>query len=152
MSEPVPFSPVPSRKEVTGWTVLKQRNFIAELAASGSVSLAAQSVGMSARSAWRLRHKPGAEEFSAAWSLALRRAGAFLLSVAVDRAVHGTRKEIWKDGKLIATQIAPSDRLLMFAIDRLTPGVFGTVPTVDQIVGHASRFQPLPCPEQEDEQ
>lgn len=144
MSEPIPFTPVPTRKDVMGWTASKQHQFILELAATGSVTLAAEAVGMSPRSAYRLRHHPQGQQFSNAWVLALARAGAFLLSVAADRAITGTRREVWKDGKLVLTTVTQSDRLLMFAIDRLRPGIFGHVPSAEELSKALAPLAPLP--------
>lgn len=55
---------------------------------------------MSVRSAYRLRGRPEADDFDLAWRKALRRAGSCLMGVALDRAINGTRREIWKDGTL----------------------------------------------------
>jgi hypothetical protein len=150
------FKPVPTRKSVAGWTADRQRAFIEHLAATGSVTHAAAHVGMSVRSAYRLRGRPEADDFDEAWQLALRRAGSYLMGIALDRAINGTRREIWKDGKLIATQITPSDKLLMFAIDRLDPVRYTRTPTPDDILDLAYGFQdheteeeeaaPLPIP------
>ncbi len=130
------FKPVPTRKSVAGWTADRQRAFIEHLAATGSVTHAAAHVGMSVRSAWQL---------------ALRRAGSYLMGIALDRAINGTRREIWKDGKLIATQITPSDKLLMFAIDRLDPVRYTRTPTPDDILDLAYGFQDHETEEEEPE-
>lgn len=53
------------------------------LAQTGSVSAAAQFVGMARETAYRLRRKPGADSFCMAWDMALRVAG-------VRRAPPGT--------------------------------------------------------------
>jgi hypothetical protein len=45
------------------------------LAETGSVSAAAEFVGMARETAYRLRRKPGAEEFAQAWDVALEIAG-----------------------------------------------------------------------------
>jgi hypothetical protein len=135
------FEPVPTRKHIAGWTAERQRAFIKELAASGSVSHAAAHVGMSVRSAYRLRGRAQAQDFDRAWHQAIWRAGSYLMAVAMERAVHGTRRELWKDGKLVATQIAPSDKLLMFSIDRLTPGVFSRTPTPEDIQKNTATFR-----------
>lgn len=66
------FVPVPmQRRRADGWTQDAQRLFIAMLAQTGSVRDAARGVGMSARSAYRLRGKPGADEFDLVWQAAL---------------------------------------------------------------------------------
>ncbi len=70
-----PFVPVPVRARSDGWTPLKQAEFIGMLAQTGSVAEAAQFVGMARETAYRLRGKPGADSFIAAWDAALRVAG-----------------------------------------------------------------------------
>lgn len=70
-----PFTPVPLRSRTDGWTPLRQAEFIGMLAQTGSVAAAAQFVGMARETAYRLRGKPGAAEFAAAWDAALAVAG-----------------------------------------------------------------------------
>ena len=66
-----PFYPVPTRTRRDGWTVQRQADFLGMLAETGSVLGACEAVGMSRKSAYRLRSLPGAESFAAAWDAAL---------------------------------------------------------------------------------
>jgi len=66
-----PFYPVPTRTRRDGWTVERQADFLGMLAETGSVIGACEAVGMSRKSAYRLRALPGAESFAAAWDAAL---------------------------------------------------------------------------------
>ena len=71
------FTPVPrATKRWNGITDLKQRVFIDNLAASGCVKMASDSVGTSTSAMYTLRKRPGAESFAAAWDKAVE-AGAF---------------------------------------------------------------------------
>jgi len=65
------FHPVPIRTRSDGWTPVRHAEFIGVLAETGSVSAAAEFVGMARETAYRLRRKPGAEEFARAWDIAL---------------------------------------------------------------------------------
>src|SRR6187402_3247914 len=65
------FYPVPTRTRRDGWTVCRQAHFLGMLAETGSVIGACEAVGISRKSAYRLRALPGAESFAAAWDLAL---------------------------------------------------------------------------------
>jgi|GEM_PF-2793968 len=67
---------VPVLGRPNSWTPLRQRDFIAHLAGSGCVLAAAASVGMSVSSAYRLRRRPDARGFCAAWNAALAHAQA----------------------------------------------------------------------------
>lgn len=64
---PPPFIPVPTRRRQGGWDEGVQCAFLAQLYLCGSVSVAAKRVGRSRESAHRLRRKPWAESFAAAW-------------------------------------------------------------------------------------
>lgn len=66
-----PFYPVPVRTRRDGWTIERQADFLGLLAECGSVIGACEGVGMSRKSAYRLRALPGAESFAAAWDAAL---------------------------------------------------------------------------------
>ncbi len=68
-----PFYPVPVRARSDGWTPLRQAEFIGMLAETRSVAAAARFAGMARETAYRLRAKPGAESFAAAWDAVLGR-------------------------------------------------------------------------------
>jgi hypothetical protein len=122
------FKPAPrQRHRHDGWTAQRQRDFIAALADTGSVTHAAARVGMSTEGAYMLRRAKGAEEFAAAWLAALDHGIARLEDIALERAVHGVEVPIYSYGKLIGTRIVHNDRLLMFmlrnrAMDRFPAG------------------------------
>jgi hypothetical protein len=61
------FTPVPVRTRRDGWTAERQRLFIRALAQSPCIDAAARAAGMSRERAYRLRRRPGAESFAAAW-------------------------------------------------------------------------------------
>ena len=65
------FHAVPGRSRRDGWTPLRQAEFIGHLAQTRSFSMAAQRVQMARESAYRLRRRPWAEGFCAAWDAAL---------------------------------------------------------------------------------
>ena len=65
------FYPVPTRTRRDGWTIERQADFLGMLAETGSVIGACEAVGISRKSAYALRARPGAESFAAAWDAAL---------------------------------------------------------------------------------
>lgn len=65
------FHPVPVGKRHDGWTPARQVCFIGMLYETRSVVAAAKAVGMGRESAYRLRKRPGAAGFAAAWDAAL---------------------------------------------------------------------------------
>jgi len=65
------FHPVPVGTRRDGWTVERQARFIGMLVETRSVAAAARAVGMGRESAYRLRKRPGAAGFAAAWDAAL---------------------------------------------------------------------------------
>lgn len=65
------FLPVPLRARADGWTPLRQARFLVALARTRSVKAAAFAAGMTRETAYRLRGKPGAESFAAAWDAVL---------------------------------------------------------------------------------
>ena len=81
-SAPIDFTPAAIRARRDGWTPERQRAFIAALALRPSVTAAATSVGLSARSAYKLRGKAGAEGFAAAWDRAIEAAFARRIAAA----------------------------------------------------------------------
>lgn len=69
------FAAVPVRARKDGWTPVRQADFLGALAETGSVAQAARRVGLSRETAYRLRRKPGAGGFAAAWDALTRKAG-----------------------------------------------------------------------------
>ena len=84
------FTPVPlARARSDGWHPDVQRNFVRALSVMGSVGPAARAVCMSRASAYRLRERPGAEGFAAAWDIALGTGRARMFDYAMERAING---------------------------------------------------------------
>lgn len=102
----------------------RQRRFIATLAATGIVSQAARSIGKSLEALYKLKHKPGAEGFAAAWDAALERGVQRLEDCALQRAVQGTPTPIVSGGKLIGTWDRPDNNLLRFLLQRRLPRIY----------------------------
>ena len=120
------FTPATWRTRHDGWSAERQRDFIEALADSGCVTQACRIAGIAPKSAYRLRRHPKGKDFAFAWDQALRCASARLVDIAIERAVHGSRRQYWRDGELIGESIIPSDALLMFMLARLDTGRFGT--------------------------
>ncbi len=68
------FHAVPARARRDGWTPRRQAEFIGWLAETRSVAEAAKRVSMARETAYRLRRRPWAEGFAAAWDAAMGRA------------------------------------------------------------------------------
>lgn len=112
-----------------GWSAERQRRFIALLAETGSVRDSAEAVEMTARSAYRLRARAEASDFARAWDQALTVVSGRLAAVAFERALHGSERIVWVNGREVRRERVPSDRLLMFLLRHYNPGRFaGAVP------------------------
>ena len=119
------FEPARLRPRHDGWTAERQRTFIATLAETGCISDACVAAGISPKSAYRLRAHANAGAFVEAWDRALLVATGRLASIAFDRAIKGTTREMWKDGELVAEVRAPSNRMVMFLLSKLDARRFG---------------------------
>ena len=82
-------------------TADRQRVFVAQLAATGIVADAARHIGASLEALYKLRHKPGAEGFAAAWDAAIERAIGRIEHGAVQRAIEGVERPIVSSGRLL---------------------------------------------------
>lgn len=99
-----------------------QRRFVASLAATGIVTQAAMSIGKSMEALYKLRNKPGAEGFAAAWDAALERGVQRLEDTALARAIQGT--PVWKtdgDGGLVTYGTKHNEALVMFFLRNRRP-------------------------------
>lgn len=106
------FTPVPLRYRRDGWTPGRQSDFLGHLAETWSVAAAARHVGKSRESAYRLRDRPGAESFAAAWDSILAEPRAARMStheLLRHRAYYGTLKPIMRGGKHVATRHSPDN-------------------------------------------
>jgi hypothetical protein len=121
------FVPARLRPRHDGWTAERQRQFIEALAERGCISDACEAVGITPKSAYRLRRHPEGAAFAEAWDRALAVATGRLVAIAFDRAIKGGTREYWKDGICVAEVRAPSDRLLMFLLSRLDARRFGSL-------------------------
>ncbi len=108
----IPFTPVPRRRNRrNGGSEERQRRFIAALARCGTVSAAARSVGMNARSAYRLLDAPGADSFAEAWDIAFDYGYAAMQAAALERALNGAFVPVYRRGKLVRVEHRQTDRL-----------------------------------------
>ncbi len=115
------FTPVPVRARKDGWTAERQREFIRLLHVMRNIGKAAKAVGMSRRSAYRLRERPGAESFAAAWdsAFALRPPPATSsVSQLWYRALFGKTKPIVRRGEQIGTITQPDNEAELKLLDR----------------------------------
>lgn len=73
MSPPpvIAFTPVPLRRRADGWPPELQLRFIVGLSMGMTPGEAARSVGRNRQNAYKLRKRPGAESFAAAWDAAV---------------------------------------------------------------------------------
>ncbi|MBW8755112.1 MAG: hypothetical protein JF595_13360 [Sphingomonadales bacterium] len=113
------FAPVPLRRRADGWTPRKQAAFLGALAETGSVCAAARRVGMSRETAYRLRAKPGAGSFAAAWDAVMGRKVPQRRKVTGvelrQRALFGLLKPLMFRGRHVSTlRKADNSALLRF--------------------------------------
>ncbi|WP_375428684.1 hypothetical protein [uncultured Sphingomonas sp.] len=116
------FTPVPTASNRhDGWTPDKQRAFIDQLARCGVVAAAAKAAGMSPKSAYALRLRPGAASFAAAWDETARRGLDTAGALAIERAIDGVVEPVFRRGRQVGEQRRYNDRLLMAALRRMGP-------------------------------
>lgn len=116
--QPIDFTPVPGRARHDGWTPDRQRRFIAALADTGTVTAAARTIGMSAKSAYRLLDRAGPESgFARAWHAALDRGYHEALAVALRDALEGTRVPVFYGGRQVGEYRRHDTRLALAALN-----------------------------------
>ncbi|MBA2919314.1 hypothetical protein GON01_09640 [Sphingomonas sp. MAH-20] len=112
------FVPVPlARARHDGWSAARQRMFIEQLSRIGLVSAAARAVGMSAKSAYALRKRPGAESFAAAWDEAVGLGQFLAQAAAIHRAVDGEVRPVFYRGRQVGERRVYNDRLLIAVLN-----------------------------------
>lgn len=102
--------------------------FIDLLAEIGLVSVCAGAVGMSRKSAYALRRRPGADTFAHAWDFATGLGRFQAESQAIDRALHGERRPIFYKGRQVGERTVHNDKLLIAVLrakhPKYTSGTF----------------------------
>lgn len=106
----------PRQTRLDGWTLARQQVFLSTLAKCGSVTKAAETAGMSASSAYRLRCEERHATFRTAWEAAMVTAVQALRDSAMERATMGEERPLYSEGKLVGTQRVFDNRLAMFLI------------------------------------
>ena len=121
-----PPDPVPLRHRADGWTPQVQRDFLAHLAASASVTHACAAVGRTRAGAYALRARADARAFASAWDAALDQGTQVLIDTAYERAMNGVTERLYDaDGNLTATRVRPDSATLRWIIARRSPYRFG---------------------------
>ena len=115
--------PAPRRNSITPDL---QRRFVAHLAATGIVKAAARHIGRSLEALYKLRARPGAEGFAAAWDAAIERGARRLEDMAMERALVGTRTPIVSSGRILGWWDKPDNALLRFLLRHRLPERYGT--------------------------
>lgn len=122
------FVPVPLRSRADGWTPLRQAEFLGYLAETRSVAEAARRVNMARETAYRLRAKPGAECFRAAWDAAMGLVEGRTPHVSMvtgyelwHRAFHGLLKPVMRGGRYAGTWRKSDTSALLRAVAK--PGL-----------------------------
>ena len=127
------FTPVPStRNRHDGWTAQRQSAFLVALAKIGLVAAAARAVGMSARSAYRLRARDTLGSFSSAREQALEDGRRRALDTGIARAIDGQLVPIHYRGRKVGEYVRYDDRLLIAAL-RATAALTGSTAARDAV-------------------
>ena len=117
--EQIAFAPVPVKPRHDGWTPGRQRGFILRLSLAGCVATAARGVGKSRESAYRLRERPGAESFVAAWDRAIGWGQDRMTDIGIERALCGEVRHYYYRGVKCGEYIRHDNRLAMAVLTRL---------------------------------
>lgn len=107
-----PVNPESSQKH-NSWTRPKMAQFLQALADTGSVSTAANSVGMSRQSAYRLRSRLIGQPFDITWDGALEFGIQQVAHAALDRALNGTVVPVYYKGEQVGERRVFNERAVM---------------------------------------
>ncbi|SEH13733.1 hypothetical protein SAMN05428974_0920 [Sphingopyxis sp. YR583] len=126
------FTPVERRsKRWTGINAQKQRIFIAHLAATGAVSMAAKAAGHSTAAFYQLRKRDDAGSFAAAWDRAVEAGARRVADLLMEYAIYGVPETISKRGEVILERRRPHIRAMQHIAASRFPENFGAIDPVD---------------------
>ena len=120
------FAPyIHPRPRLNSITPERQRAFVSQLAATGIVQQAARHIGKSMEALYKLRARPGAEGFAAAWDAAIERGVQRLEDCALERAIQGTATPIVGREGILGWWDKPDNGLLRFLLQHRLPERYG---------------------------
>lgn len=126
------FTPVEQRtKRWTGITAQKQRLFMAHLAATGAVTMAAKAAGHSASAFYQLRRREGATGFAAAWDKAVEMGARRVADLLMEYAIYGVPETWSKEGRVTMERRRPNVRAMQHIAGSHLPEVFGGAINLD---------------------
>lgn len=105
-----------------GWSVARQVRFLRALSATHSVTEAANSVGMSRQSAYRLRSRLKGKAFDLAWEVAFHHSYDVLAHAALERALNGVEVPVYFQGEKVDSYRRDDERLTVALLGRFTLG------------------------------
>lgn len=115
-------APPPPREtpaQTASWTLERQHMFCETLAACGVVSQAADSVGLSRRSAYAFRSSAKGRAFGRVWDEAREIACRAMVDEAVALAFDGRVVQVLEDGAIVAERRHNNPARLLRAVERL---------------------------------
>ncbi|HEX8055212.1 MAG TPA: hypothetical protein VF481_01015 [Novosphingobium sp.] len=137
--------PRPQNRQGDRWTAPKMAAFLRQLSATHSVSAAAQSVGMSRQSAYRLRSRLKGSPFDLAWDVAFQHSYDNLAHAALERALNGVEIPVFHKGEQVGAYRKYDERLTLKLLALST--IHGNVPLLGrrgpEAELHARRFDAL---------
>lgn len=152
-SDLLAFEPVRVRARRDGWTPRRQHFFILALARGYGPGKAAALVGMTRKTAYELRSKPGARGFADAWDSAVARHKARKMAARrpslSERARHGTWHPRLYQGRLIGWEHRPDNARAMGLLKRLDRQIEKLPPETD--VGAFDRYLASLPPERDND-
>ena len=122
------------------WTPDRMADFLRQLSATHSVSAAAQSVGMSRQSAYRLRSRLKGLPFDLAWDVAFHHSYDNLAHAALERALNGVEVPVFFKGAQVGSFRRHDERLTVALLARSTQR--GNVPVLGRHAAEAERHAP----------
>ncbi|MCA0210013.1 MAG: hypothetical protein LCH74_13195 [Proteobacteria bacterium] len=132
LPEEFAFTPVEQRaKRWTGITAQKQRLFIAHLAATGAVTMAAKVAGHSSSAFYQLRKRDDAGTFAAAWDKAVEAGARRVADLLMEYAIYGVPETLSKEGRVVLERRRPNIRAMQHIAASRFPENFGDIDPVD---------------------
>ncbi|MGL3819817.1 hypothetical protein [Sphingopyxis sp. R3-92] len=126
------FTAVEQRtKRWSGITAQKQRLFIAHLAATGAVTMAAKAAGHSASAFYQLRRREGAYSFGAAWDRAVEMGARRVADLLMEYAIYGVPETWSKEGRVTMERRRPHIRAMQHIARNNFPESFGDAINID---------------------